>query len=359
MTATHQALWVDRRGTFRVGPAPTPTPRPGELVVEAHAVALNPVDAMPGVARRFVYPWLRLPTVLGTDVAGTVVAVGEGVSRFRIGDRVVGFASGQERFRNDPAHGAFQHVVVLAADLTAHVPDEVALTDAVVLPLALTTAAAGLFEPDQLGLPLPVGTPVKAGDERDETVLVWGAATSVGNNAVQLARAAGYRVVATASPRSAALVLGLGASAVVDYRGRSAVDEVVAALEGHTLAGTVAIGAGSLSRTIRVARRTQGTRRVASAYPSPVTAVRRQLARPYGVRVSAIWGGSPARSAVGPAMFRDVLPVALAHGRYRPSPPAEVVGEDLASIPAGLERLRGGVAARKLVVRLRRDPDPR
>ncbi|MGI3783267.1 MAG: zinc-binding alcohol dehydrogenase family protein, partial [Janthinobacterium lividum] len=335
----------------RVGPAAEPTPGPGEIVVEASAVALNPVDAVPALARRFVYPWLRYPTVLGTDVAGTVVAVGPGVERFGVGDRVTGLATGQEKFRNDPAHGAFQQRVVLAADLTTPVPDDLDLSAAAVLPLALTTAAAGLFEPDQLGLTLPGADPAQLVDQH-ATVLVWGASTSVGINAVQLAVNAGYRVVATASPRNFDLVRGLGAAEVFDYRQRLVVADVVGSMRGHTLAGTVAIGAGSLTPAIRIARRTEGTRRVASAYPSPVTAVRKQLARPYGVRVSAIWGGVPARTAVGPAVFREFLPAALADGRYRASPPAEVVGHGLDAIPAGLARLRQGVSARKLVVSL-------
>lgn len=353
MTSANTALWLtSRRGTFRVGPAPHPTPGPGEVVVEAHAVALNPVDAVPAVARAFVYPWLRHPAVLGTDVAGVVVSVGpaepSGPRHLEVGDRVVGFASGQERFRNDPAYGAFQRFVVLAGDLTARVPDDVRLVDAAVLPLGLSTAGAGLFEADQLGLALPGDTVV----DRGATVLVWGASTSVGNNAVQLATAAGYRVVATAGPQSFARVRGLGAAEVVDYGDETAVDALVGALAGHTLAGTVAIGRGSLTAALRLARRTEGTRRVASAYPGPVTAVRRLAARSYGVRVSAIWGGTPAVSPVGPALFRDFLPAALADGRLRPAPAAEVVGHELEAVPAALLRLRRGVRGRKLVVAL-------
>lgn len=353
MTLANTALWLtSRRGTFRVGPAPYPAAGPGEVVVEAHALALNPVDAVPALARGFVYPWLRHPAVLGTDVAGVVVAVGptgpSGPGRLEVGDRVVGFASGQERFRNDPAYGAFQRFVVLPADLTARVPDHVRLVDAAVLPLGLATAGAGLFEPDQLGLALPGAEAV----DRGATVLVWGASTSVGTNAVQLATAAGYRVLATAGPQSFARVRDLGAAEVVDYGHGAAVDALVGALAGHTLAGTVAIGRGSLTAALGIARRTDGTRRVASAYPGPVTAVRRLAARPYGVRVSAIWGGTPAVSPVGPALFRDFLPVALADGRLRPSPASEVVGHELGVIPAALLRLRSGVRGRKLVVSL-------
>lgn len=348
MTAENEALWLDSpRAALRTGPAPMPVPGPGEVVVRVRAVALNPVDTVPGFARRrFVYPWLLYPAVLGTDVAGEVVEVGAGVTPLAVGDRVVGLATGQERFRNSAAHGAFQRFTVLSAEMATRLPDDVALVDAVVLPLAVSTAAAGLFQPDQLGLALPTA----AAHDRAETVLVWGASSSVGSNAVQLARGAGYRVVATASPHNHALVRSLGAAEVVDYRDGGVVADLVRSLRGHVLAGTVAIGAGSLSRAIAIARRADGTGRVASAYPTPVTAARRLVVRPLGVHVSAIWGGTPAQNVVGPAVFTQFLPAALTDGRYSPAPPAEVVGHGLAAVPAGLARLRAGVSARKLVV---------
>jgi NADPH:quinone reductase-like Zn-dependent oxidoreductase len=355
VSADNEALWLDSaRAGFRVGPAPSPLPGAGEIVVRTRAIGLNPVDALPGLARRVVYPWLRYPAVLGTDVAGDVVQVGAGVRRFRLGDRVVGLATGQERFRNSAAHGAFQRFVVLAADLATPVPDGIPLTDAVALPLALTTAAAGLFEPDQLGLPLPTSEVV----EQHATVMVWGGSTSVGSNAIQLARNGGYRVLATASPRNADRARDLGAAEVFDYRDPSAVAEIVRALRGERLAGTIAIGAGSLPRTIRIVRRSEGSRRVASAHPTPVTTLRAVAARPFGVRVSAIWGGTPATNGVGPALYRDFLPGALADGRYRPAPRAEIVGTDLTAVPSALARLRRGVSARKLVLTLDGSADP-
>lgn len=348
MTAENEALWLDSpRAALRTGPAPMPSPGPGEVVVRVRAVALNPVDALSGFARRrFVYPWLRYPAVLGTDVAGEVVEVGAGVTTLAVGNRVAGFATGQERFRNSAAYGAFQRFTVLAAEMTTRLPDDVAVTDAAALPLGVSTAAAGLFQLDQLALALPAA----AADDRGETVLVWGASSSVGSNAVQLACGAGYRVVATASPHNHDLVHALGAAEVFDYRDRAVVAGLVRSLQGRVLAGTVAIGAGSLSRAIAIARRVDGTGRVASAYPTPATAARRLVVRPLGVHVSAIWGGTPAQNVVGPAVFTQFLPTALAHGRYRPAPPVEVIGEGLTAVPAGLERLRAGVSARKLVV---------
>lgn len=230
--------------------------------------------------------------------------------------------------------------------MTTLLPSRVELIDAVVLPLGVSTVAAGLFQPDQLGLVLPTATP----GDRGETVLVWGAASSVGSNAVQLARGAGYRVVATASSHNHDLVRSLGAAEVFDYRDQAVGRDLVRSLQGHVLAGTVAIGAGSLARAVGIGRRCIGSGRVASAYPTPATAARRLAARPLGVHVSAIWGGTPARNAVGPAVFTHYIPDALTDGRYRPAPPAEVIGDGLAAVPRALERLRAGVSAQKLVL---------
>ena len=352
----NEALWlVSRRGTFRVGPAPFTAPGAGEVVVEARAVAVNPVDAVPAVARRFVYPWLRHPTVLGTDVAGEVVAVGPGVSRFRVGDRVVGLATGQEKFRNDPAHGAFQRFVVLAADLTTPVPDAVALTDAVVLPLAVATAAAALFEPDQLGLALPPRHARPDAREPGSTVLVWGGSTSVGNNAVQLAAAAGHRVVATASPRNFALVRGLGAAEVVDYRAPTVVEEVVAALDGHPLAGTFAIGSGlaGRGRAHRATHRGQppGGLRLPGPGHRRTPAARPSARRPRLRRLGRSAGGDGGRSG---RVRRTSSPTRSPTGATGSRRPPRSSGTDLAAVPDALVRLRGG----RLGPQARRQPRP-
>ncbi|MWV51252.1 zinc-binding dehydrogenase [Rathayibacter sp. VKM Ac-2803] len=349
--AAPEALWLRSRfGSLEVGEAPVATPGSGEVVVRARAVAVNPVDAVNGVARGFVYPWLSYPAVLGTDVAGDVVAVGPGVTVLAVGDRVTGFAVGAERSRNSPAEGAFQTHVTLLATLCARIPDALSFADASVLPLALTTAAAGLFETDQLALELPSAEAA----ERGTTVLVLGAATSVGMNAVQLARSAGHRVVATASRSNAELLRELGAEAVVDYHDSDAVAQLVRVLDGHELVGTLAVASGSLPIALAVdsARGAGGMRRIASAHPTPVTTVRAALARRRGVRVTAIWGGSPKDTPVGPGVWNAYLPGALADGRHRAAPQARVVGHGLAAIPEALVRLRAGARAEKFVVTL-------
>ncbi len=340
------------RETPRVVSVPPRTPGPGELVVRVRAVAVNPIERLNGPGRRLVLPWLRYPAVLGTDVAGEVVAVGSGGTRFAVGDRVLGHAAGTERSRNRPEEGAFQTHAVLLERVTAPIADALPFEQAAVLPLALSTAAAGLFEPDQLALPLPAADTSPNG----EVVVVWGGSTSVGMNAIQLARgggggsAAGYAVLATASPRNAALLEQLGAEAVVDYRDGEAIDRLVTRIGNRDLAGVVAIGRGSLSRAVRLTRRTSGSRRIASAYPTPPTRLRAMIERRRGIRISAIWGGSPVDSAVGPAIYADFLPGALADGRFVAAPPAMITGSGLEAIPAALTRLGQGVSAQKVVV---------
>ena len=355
-TPENLALWLPKRGgRFTVGPAPYTRPGANEVVVRTRAVGLNLVDGIPGFAYRLILPWLTFPAIVGCDVAGEVVETGPGVSRFKVGDRVLGHALGLERSRNRAAEGAFQHYVVLTAHMASPIPEALSFAQAAVLPLQLSTAATGLFQEDGLGLALPTATPTKRGGperegaERGETVLVWGGSTGVGSNAIQLARNAGYRVVATASPRNFDYLRALGASAAIDRTSPSAVDALVAAIGEGPLAGSIAIGAGSLPKVMRVAARAPGTKRVSSAAPAFITRLL-ALRAPRGVHVSGIWGGSLKDNAVGPAIYRDFLPGALATGAYRAEPIAEVVGHGLDAIPEGLQRLRKGVSARKLVV---------
>ena len=85
--ASQKALFLSGvNGTWSVGERPVPKPGPGEVVVKIHSTALNPVDWK---ASRYSFPFLsNFPAVLGTDSAGTVEAIGEGVTNFKVGDKV-------------------------------------------------------------------------------------------------------------------------------------------------------------------------------------------------------------------------------------------------------------------------------
>jgi NADPH:quinone reductase-like Zn-dependent oxidoreductase len=347
MTDQNIALRLPKRGArFEVRPAPYTSPAANEVVVRVRAVAVNPVDGLPGFLYRLILPWLRFPAVIGSDVAGEVVQVGAGVTRLHPGDRVLGHAFGAEKSQNRPAEGAFQHYVVLMQHMVSPIPDSLSFQQAAVLPLALSTAATGMFQQDHLGLAMPSADPV----DRSEMVLVWGGSTSVGSNAIQLARNAGYRVVATASPHNFDYLRSLGAAEAVDRRSPTAVDEIVDRIGHSRLAGTLAIGSGSLPKAIAIAARTTGSKRVASARPALLARIEGSRAPRHGVQVSGIWGGTLKDNEVGPAIYVDFLPTALATGAYQAAPDATVVGDGLARIPDALKRLRGGVSANKLVV---------
>ena len=346
----NRALWLrSRRGRWTVGAAPVPRAGAGEIVVRVRAVAVNPVDAVPGLARWVIAPWLRYSPVLGSDVAGAVVDVvdvGDAVTRFAVGDRVLGHALSFEKRHNRPTEGAFQNHTVLCAHMTSPIPADVSYEKAAVVPLGVSTAACGLFESHLLALTLPHVDAESTG----QSVVVWGASTSVGSNAVQLAAHAGYRVLATASPHNFDYVQGLGAEKVHDYHSPDAVPDLLRSLHGHQLAGVLAIGAGSICPCVDIAAGTDGARAVACTTPHIPASWQRRQARRRGVRVGSIWGGTPADNEVGPAIYQTFLPTALASGAFRPAPPPHVTGTGLDRIPDAFATLRRGVSASKIVV---------
>jgi NADPH:quinone reductase-like Zn-dependent oxidoreductase len=319
-----------------------------------------------------VTPWLTYPAVLGSDVTGEVVAVGASVSRFKPGDRVLGLALGIDKLANRAAEGAFQKFVILRQEAATAMPDSISFEQAAVLPLAVATAACGLFLEDQLGLRTPS---VEGSGTTGKTVLIWGGSTSVGSAAVQLAAAAGYEVVATASPRNFAYVRGLGASQVFDYNDEKVVAKLVTYLGNREVVGALAIAAGSGASCIDVMSQCQGNRIVSMA-SSPLSIDNAPLtgqfvwklthlprlavgfiglavrARFKGVATRSIWGTALMKGALGKTIFNDFLGPALASGRLVPAPTPLVAGHSLEAIPQALALLRRGVSASKVVVSL-------
>ena len=113
--------------------------------------------------------------------------------------------------------------------MTGKLPESVAYKDAAVLPICLATAAVGLFQKDTLALPHPKVEVEDVG----KTVLIWGGASSVGSCAIQLAKAAGLKVAATAGKYNLEYVKSIGADWAFDYRSESNVEDVVGALKGQ------------------------------------------------------------------------------------------------------------------------------
>lgn len=367
----HAALWLPaKRSPLIVGPAPETPPGPGEIAVRARAVAVNPFDRLVQSVGDLITGYLAYPAVLGTDVAGEVVAVGEGVTRFAVGDRVLGHAAGLEKRRNRAAEGAFQEQVLLMAHMASPIPEDMPYEAAAVLPLGLSTAACGLFQQDFLAL----GAPQTAPEPKGEVLLVWGGSTSVGFNAIQLACAAGYEVITTCSPHNFDTLRRLGARHVFDYRGARARRDVVAAMRGRICAGALSIGKGSAVACIAILAQCEGRRFIAQVTPPTsfdavpagrgrlrhlLPAMGRMIAgslslalqtRRKGVAIKMVWGGSLIANEVGPMVYERFLPEALAEGTYVAAPEPQVVGHGLEHIAQALEQQRRGVSARKLVV---------
>ncbi|WP_040445621.1 zinc-binding dehydrogenase [Ktedonobacter racemifer] len=107
--------------------------------------------------------------------------------------------------------------------------------NAAVLPLALSTAACGLFQKDHLALQYPCSAPNPTG----MTLSHLGGSTSVGSNAIQLAAAVGYEVITTASPRNFNYIKKLGASQVFDHNDKTVVEDIIEAFKGKTIARVI------------------------------------------------------------------------------------------------------------------------
>jgi NADPH:quinone reductase-like Zn-dependent oxidoreductase len=102
-----------------------------------------------------MFSWIKYLFLLGTDVVGEVVEVGAGVTRFKVGDRVVSYAVRMGKEYNSSSKGAFQAYTVLLAHIASPIPHNLSYKSAAVLPLGLPTAACGLFQKDQLALQFP------------------------------------------------------------------------------------------------------------------------------------------------------------------------------------------------------------
>ena len=179
---------------------PQPIPGKHDLLVRVEAVSVNPVDAKVRSPKPQVE---SQPKVLGYDAAGTVEAVGESVSGFKPGDRVL-YAGDITR----PGSNAEYQLV--DARLVGHVPAAMDLADAAALPLTAITAWELLFQR------MPFDS--KKGGE-GKSLLIIGGAGGVGSIAIQLARRAGFTVIATASrDETVAWCRTLGAAHVINHR---------------------------------------------------------------------------------------------------------------------------------------------
>lgn len=210
-----------------VAEADDPSPGPGEVVLEVAAVSVNFPDIL---VVEGVYQHLPpRPFSPGKEAAGRVIAVGHGVERIRVGQRVLALVE----------FGAYAERLVVAEDFVMELPDELGYVDAAACGLVFSTAHLGLFR--------------RGGLNAGETALITGAGGGVGSAGVQLARAAGARVVALAQDGSRAdLARKQGADVVLTSGPETLKEDILGATDGKGVDVVLEmLGGDFLSQIIR------------------------------------------------------------------------------------------------------------
>ncbi|KAJ4245519.1 hypothetical protein NW762_014028 [Fusarium torreyae] len=214
----NKAFWLNGPGTLpHVGAAAVPVPSEDELLVQVKAVAVQPGEWK--IQAGLIPIPLNYPAVIGVSLSGIVEKVGPGVDRFQPGDRVACNSTGT--LRNDHRYGAYQKYCLVPQSLTSKIYTT-AFEEA-----AATATAYGAFSALFLHLGLEKSDlNAVTSIEREERVLIWGASSSFGAAATQIARKAGYIVIGVASNRNRYLVDRFGASHFADRNADSVVDDV-------------------------------------------------------------------------------------------------------------------------------------
>ena len=255
-----QAVFIEQYGTaeqLTLGERPRPEITAGQVLIKVHGAGVNPVDWMIRQGYLEDTKTHQLPLILGWDAAGVIVDRGEQVTNLDIGDQVYVYAPIAEQ-------GAYAEYLAVDSNLVARMPASLNTVTAAAVPLAATTAWQALRE----------GCRLKAG----ERILIHNAAGGVGSFAVQIAKALGAHVIATASAANEEFVRGLGADEFIDYRNQRFEDHV-----GVVDAVLVAVGGEDLLKRSLMRIRRGG------ALVSLLDELPPGLAEPYGVRYQRWW----------------------------------------------------------------------
>ena len=315
---------------FRLERVTRPVASPGRVLVRVDATSVNVADVKAralGHALDFVP---SLPAVLGMDFAGVVAEVGRGVAGFAPGDRVFGCAGG---VRGMP--GALAEYIDADARLVAPAPTRIGATAAAALPLVGITAYEALVD--------------RAGVRAGQHVLVHGGTGGVGHVGIQIAKALGARVSATAGgPDRLATARRLGADDVIDYREEPVqdyVDRLTAGAGFDVVFDTV--GGDNLDVSLRAARLNGHvvTTVALQAYDLTTAHVR-------GLTLSVVYMLLPMLHARGRERHGEVLrdlARLVDEGRLTPLVDSTY---PLAQAPAAHERVEGGGAVGKVVVQV-------
>ncbi|WWC69904.1 uncharacterized protein I206_103847 [Kwoniella pini CBS 10737] len=184
-------------------------PGKGQVLVKISHVAQNPTDVQSLDNKAFPEG-----AVLGCDFVGEIIELGEGITKFKVGDTIAALVWGGEII----GKGGYSQYCLAEEDIAFKLPKSISPEDASTVPLALTTAWLALFSPDSLGIPKK--------EDPNVSILIWGGSSSVGSYAIQLAKLFKFRIITTCSSKHHESVRSLGATHVFDYKDSDVVEKI-------------------------------------------------------------------------------------------------------------------------------------
>lgn len=365
--STHlAAVALEKGAPFKVQPRKTPKPGANELLIAVKSIALNPAD---GIIRNTGLFIPSYPTVVGFDLAGVVLEVGQDVPQQALNDdgsqifqpgltRIAAYAAFFWHACG-PDYGAFQERVLVPWQHAVPVPDHVSWNEAATLPVSVQVPLSAW---DAMGIPrLNQQSPAsETAHRKKEALLIWGASSSVGTMGVQSARLLKKdpnstigAVYATTGPANQDYVASLGADRVFDYKDPDVVKSIIASAHSDGLLirhcflakGDIALCQAVLDAFLGDAQEAK----IASAPPVPenielVNGMEVIFVQPVNETERRLeqfryWMGTWLRQN----LWQDLI---------KPSPKPKVIGRGLDNINAGIDMLLEGVSCTKLIIEL-------
>ncbi|TBU40552.1 GroES-like protein [Dichomitus squalens] len=200
---------LEKHGQFAVRDRDVPTPKPGELLIKNETSSLNPIDWKTQDFGMFV---TNYPAVIGSEGAGTIEAVGEGVTDLKKGDRVLYRAIA---VINDWA--AYQQYTLSNPQNVAKIPEGISFDEAATLPTALVSSAVALYSQPGAGEYVPPWAEGGKGKYAGQPLVIIGGSSVIGSGAIQWGRLSGFSpIITTASLKNTELLKSYGATHVLD-----------------------------------------------------------------------------------------------------------------------------------------------
>ncbi|KAH9847269.1 GroES-like protein [Lenzites betulinus] len=350
-STTQKALILPAPGeTYVVKEFSIPRPGPADILVKIYAAGLNPLDwkiTLPSPVFASMVP--GYPFITGADGAGVVVEVGASVTGFQIGDRVLFLGS-----RAATERATFQQFCAIPSHFAAKIPEDISFEAAATVPVNLISAALGFYNQRSKAESLALKPLWSEGGKlayAGQPILILGGASSIGQYAIQLAKASGFNpIITTASSHNAALLNSLGATHVLDrtLTNEETLVQLPKLTEGKPL--QFAFDGVSLPETQTLAYRGLAPGgRLVILLPDAIPLASKEPDS--GKHVAFLRGSAylPQTWETGAEIFRE-LTTWLTLGTIKANA-VDVVPGGLAGIPSGLERLKDGqISAKKLVV---------